>query len=951
MKSLQAFGAALNVEHGEERLIRLLFSHAFFGGMTKAFVRTSAYTLFLSEFEIKLLPLVYVGSAFAGTLVTLLYLRLDRRLSLSKLLSANLCFTAVSLFGFAFAVLITDAKWIVFALPILSEVIISLINTESATLNSHVLTVRQGKRLLGVIGSGEFLAEIGVGFSIVVLVALIGTSNLLFLGALSSVAALAVLARIFAGATYRLSTSPKSDEGAATTKGNISFFAMVKNRYIFLLFFSYVFFILTYYFVDSVFYYEVSSRFSSDEEIATFLGRFSALYGFLALLSLVFLSGKVLKHYGLLVGLMILPIGMVLGILSVMVTGAFDGLETLIFWFAVMTQLTRFVLNNAFNRPSRNILSQALPAEQRSWTLATMFGIVDPISTGIAGVCLWVFMNVLAFGTVQLFYVVSIVLVLWAFLLVLTYREYLVSLASALSKRQLTGTSLDLHDRSTISVVKQGLNSAYPAEVIYCLNVLEDMRYDALEPTLVGLLNHSHPEVRREALRKLRKLDSTTAVRLVRGYVETEASPEVLGEAIRTLAHLGETDSIEEIAPYLDHPDSRVKLGAMVGLLRNGGIEGVLVAGSSFLDLSKSKDPNDRAFAAQVCGEIGIASFYRPLLALLQDDNLDVRKMALVASKNLRATKLVPLVAEHLGTPSLRVSATSSLIAMGDDALPTLEALLNDERQSRDTQARVAYVLGRIGGEKAIAILKSKIDHTDKELRSSILNALTTCRYQADGDEAQIVGELLKNEVLDATWVCAGSVSLGKDEPTSLLTRALELELTRARERIVLLLSFLYSPQTVLRCKIYLSDKSAEKRAYALEVIDNLVPMRTREMVFPLLEDLTIEERRNRLAAQNPVKDRSKDEWIRQMAAEASGRLLPWTRCCALYAMGCSPRPAYEGIAVAALSSSIPLVRETAVWTLGKLNPSDLLHQLEALLEDAVPQVSAMARSVLSQAS
>ena len=917
--------------------------------MTKAFARTSAYTLFLSEFEIRLLPLVYVGSAFAGPLVTLLYLRLDRRLNLGGLLSANLCFTAVSLCGFAVALFFTDAKWIVFALPILSEVIISLINTETATLNSHVLTVRQAKRLLGLIGSGEFLAEIGVGFLIVILVTLIGTSNLLFLGALSAFAAIVVLARVLAGTTYALSSTANSNEAAATHKGNVSFFAMVKNRYVFSLFFSYVFFIFAYYFVDSAFYSEVSSRFSSDKEIATFLGRFSALYGFLALISLAFLSGKVLKRYGVLLGLMILPIGMSLGVLSVIVAGSFDGVGALVFWFTAMTQLMRFVLNSAFNRPSRSILSQALPAKQRSWTLATMFGIVDPIATGVAGACLWVFMNVFAFGTVPLFYVVSVVVVLWVLALVFTYREYLASLASALGKRQLTGASLDLHDRSTVSVVKRGLSSAYPAEVLYCLNVLEDMQYEALDSTLVGLLNHSHPVVRLEVLRTLRRLNITTAVELVGRYVETEDSAEVLGEAIRTLAHLGETDSIEEIAPYLDHSNSHVKLGAMVGLLRSGGIEGVLVAGSSLLDLSKSNDPHDRAFAAKVCGEIGISSFYRPLLALLKDDDVDVRRMALVASRQLRAKKLVPVIAEHLSKPSLRVSAASALIVMGDEALPTLAALLDDERQTRDTRARGVYVLGRVGGEKAVAILRSKLDHPDKELRFSILTALSMCRYKADEEEAQIVGELLRNEVLDASWICAGSVGLGKDEVVSLLTRALELELTRIRERILLLLSFLYCPQIILRCKIYISDKSAEKRAYALEVIDNLIPLRTRELLFPVLEDLTIEERRVRLAAQNPVDDRSKDEWIREIAAGAGGRVSPWTRCCALYAMGCTPKPAYEGIVVSALSSSIPLVRETAVWALGKSNGSEHVHQLEALLEDAVPQVSAMARFVLSQ--
>jgi len=60
-------------------------------------------------------------------------------------------------------------------------------------------------------------------------------------------------------------------------------------------------------------------------------------------------------------------------------------------------------------------------------------------------------------------------------------------------------------------------------------------------------------------------------------------------------------------------------MGAMVGLLRSEGIEGVLAAGESLLELTKSPEPAKRQFAARVLGEVGISSFYRPLSKLLQD--------------------------------------------------------------------------------------------------------------------------------------------------------------------------------------------------------------------------------------------------------------------------------------------------------------------------------------------
>ena len=56
--------------------------------------------------------------------------------------------------------------------------------------------------------------------------------------------------------------------------------------------------------------------------------------------------------------------------------------------------------------------------------------------------------------------------------------------------------------------------------------------------------------------------------------------------------------------------------GTMTGLLRGGGIEGVLVAGQRLLQLINSSNPTDRVFAAKTLQQVGIASFYSPLIAL-----------------------------------------------------------------------------------------------------------------------------------------------------------------------------------------------------------------------------------------------------------------------------------------------------------------------------------------------
>ena len=86
----------------------------------------------------------------------------------------------------------------------------------------------------------------------------------------------------------------------------------------------------------------------------------------------------------------------------------------------------------------------------------------------------------------------------------------------------------------------------------------------------------------------------------------------------------------------------------------------------------------------------------------------------------------------------------------------------------------------------------------------------------------------------------------------NLITNALEREIKQNRERIFLLLSFIYDGQTISQAWQHIKNDTSEKRPYALELIENLIPQELKQVVFPLIEDITIKQRLERLNIKFP---------------------------------------------------------------------------------------------------
>jgi ATP/ADP translocase/HEAT repeat protein len=925
---MNRLASLFNVEPGEHHLVSLLFVHSFLLGTTNNFVQTAAFALFMVEFDAQALALVYVTNALVIPALTFLYLRLGDRLSFSRLLAVNLGFLLLLILAFRLGLGVGNARAVVFALPALFQILANLGSLEFWTLANRLLNVRQGKRLFGLIGAGHWLAIVLTGLLIPLLVGWLGTANLLFLAAGAMAGALVVLRAIAQAFAAKLVASPAA--GPAEAKEPAS--SLFKNRYVLLIFSLVVLWWFAFYFLDNAFYGAAAAQYPSAEQLASFLGLFLAVLGVMTLLSNTFLTGPVISRYGLRVSLLILPVGLLIGAGAMAVTGLVAGAVSLLFWLLVLNKLLDMALGFSIDRSSLNILYQPLPADQRGQAQTVAEGVFWPLANGVAGLALFGLGALFASNTLPLIYILLLILAAWLVVAFLLGRQYPQMLMGALTQRRLGGTDLSLADGASLDVLQQGLHNPHPGVAIYSLNMLQAIEHESLPAFLQDALQHPAPAVRHTALQYIERLGLTSALPDIGQLIVHEPVPGVRGAAVRTLATLGGSGAWETVSAYLNDPNPPVRQAAMVGLLRSGGIEGVLTAGHQLLHMAGSPESAERVMAAQVLGEVGVGSFYQPLVPLLHDRDVRVQRAALLAAGQLKNARLWPLVIEKLASPPGRRVAAAALVAGGESVLPELTAAFGREAQPPEVQAQLVRVCGRIGGGQATAWLRGHLAHPDAGVRTAVLRGLHRCGYQAPAEETARVQDQIRAEVALSAEALALQVLVGHGDAVALLRAALEGVLARSRARIFLLLSFLYDRQAVLQARDNLTLPSAEKQAYALEVLDVLVSPDLKRQFFPLLADSAPGQKLQQLAATYSPPQWDRSQCLGEIVAAPPGRFSAWTRACALYAAGRLPAPALRDAVAAAQSAADPLVRETATWALRCLDGVERDYQEELML-------------------
>ncbi|MFH1728346.1 MAG: hypothetical protein ABIA04_08005 [Pseudomonadota bacterium] len=367
-----------------------------------------------------MLPIAYMCIAFSGTFLSYTILRFNRIFKFTRLILGQIFCILLILVLIRFSLVFFSTKWEYFILPVFYETLFILGSILLASISAHFLTVNQNERLLGIIISGKFVAEIISGILIKYYVTWIGVKNFFIIAAVFT-----FLYFIVVGIAFQTFKRPKDEaEFQQKEKREISLLSVLKNRYYRLIIFFSLFFIISFFFIENAFYGQVALNFIAQDEMAGFLGQFASVSSFITLLFLVFITGNVLNRFGLLTGLLIFPALLFVTIVLVEVSGRLPGLYSYIFWFTALTQLAKEVLNYSFNHPTRIILFRVIPISKRYSLQTISYGLVDPLFCAIAGIILFILMTVYGIGSVNLLLILIPVLILWMGLMILIYKEY-----------------------------------------------------------------------------------------------------------------------------------------------------------------------------------------------------------------------------------------------------------------------------------------------------------------------------------------------------------------------------------------------------------------------------------------------------------------------------------------------------------------------------------------------
>jgi ATP/ADP translocase/HEAT repeat protein len=897
------------VRPDEVKPLGLLLLLSFFKGLAAVFFDAPANTLFITHFGSDLLPFVYLCAAGSSLVLGFAYARLGSSFAPSKVLRITLGLLLLSILLFYIALLLTKAKWLIMGLMIWKEALFMLGNIVMWASAGYLFNVRQGKRLFGLVASGGILASIIGGALIPFIVKHSGTTLLFLLSAL----ALGAMSLVFRHLTHSYrSQFLMVAETPDTIQEKHSFTDIFKNRYLGLFFSLSILSNFGFFFVDYVYFNRVEITYPDEKTLAAFFGTFAAIVGSVQLLTSTFLSGPLITRFGLGFGLMALPA------LNVVGMGVAAGISLSLsegrsfFCLILLTKLCDEALRSSLLAPSFRILYQPLPAKERLRFQAVTESIIEPLGVGLAGGVLLLFTHIYPLALHSLCLLLVVILITWLAVGERLRREYTQLLTQALSKRRLTEVSLSMEDGSTIQLFEEGLQSKNPGEVLYCLNMLEEVKHPGLKTFRRQLLQHHDEGIRINAIQKIEKNGATEDLPLLRDQLAHEALPHVRGALLRALCALAEDEALEIISPHLEDASPEVRSGAMAGLMRHGGIDGILIAGAKLQTMVSSSRHEDRLFAAKTLGEIGISSFYRPLLQLLHDPHPQVLHAAIRASGELNNPKLFPRLLECLHQSSLRSITFSTLIKSGKALLPLIQSTLENPETTTESRHRLFKLTARIGGPASISLLQRFTTIPDKSLRRQVLHSLALCGYRAHEDEVKELHTRIQNEVLGAIHALSAWVNLGSDPALQSLRHALENEIRNHQDQVLLLLSFLYDSKSLLFVRKELESRSSSQRAHALEVVDNVICNDLKSTILPLLDDLSPDERLRKLTSNTPPSPLTPHTQLRALIESASGTITVWTRACALYAAGKVKLQEITPLAGPFQHHPDPLLRETA---------------------------------------
>ncbi len=887
MKFRKTLISILNIKAGEGPPIAFLMGFSFFMGAAIAFFYTAATTLLLAGFETKILPWVYILSGIVGYIIWFLSSRLEKKFSFSTLMKVYTAFLTITVLLFAIALYIFNTPWIAFMMFVWIRVFLFITAVVFWGVSARLFNLRQGKRLFGLISSGEVISNI-IGFlSIPILMRFIETSSLVVIAFVSLVFCFLFLALLLKRFKDKFQTdalipvdSKQEEKEKEKKKTNV-----YKNKYFQLLFVMAVLPMFSIYFVDYIFLDQTKSEFIDRQVLASFLGLFLGSVAIAEFFIKTFLSGRLISKYGLKLGLTALPVMMLFSTFLASLSGTLYGVTAMFFSFVLMTKLFERAIRSSVNDPSYQILYQPLPPNERLYYQSRIEGIPKALGNTLAGLALLALTSISAINLVYFNYLFLIILLFWIKTALEQFKTYRSTLQNAISEDENIEKKTKAKDN--LNILTEGIINADKENFVSLYNLLEKSEAAHISPAISFILKNGKDKLVKDILNEIKK-----------------------NKLVETL------DSIDDLLESGDSGDIRDDLEAASRELKE--IENI-----RFDDLAKlswSPDVKERIFATKLLGRSGRFNTFRLMMDLLQDNDIHVRKAALIASGKIKRRELWTRIIDHLSLVDFSNEAFSAISEIGKPILYELNTYFGKLTENTETQIRIIKLYETIGGNEAITLLKGKLNHHNRDIRYQVLLSLSKLEYQAVPGEIAAIKQSVIEDIGIIIWLFAAKNDIGEGDEVKHLQVALDYELTKKRDDVFLLLSLIYNSKTIKHVREKVESKDNDSRVYALEIIDMLVSDDLRSLIIPILDDLSYKETMHHYTYLFPQQKLSISERLADIVNKDYSKINAWTKACSLELMSVIPCDDAEQQYAANLLNPNDIIMEVAARKMFEIN-------------------------------
>ncbi|AFY68464.1 heat repeat-containing PBS lyase [Thalassoporum mexicanum PCC 7367] len=946
----------LRPEEAERTLLMFLFYASISIGAI--WLEATSAALFLGEYSVQALTLVYMATAGIVTTLGVFYSWLQRHLPLRIVMLTVSVLLALPLLGFWYGLGLKGTAvyaTTVFAMRLWVEAIYTLSNVNNDIAANQLFNIREVKRAFPLVSTGIIVAEIISGFSLPFIIRAIGISNvalasfvMLMLGAVILFYVSQRYRQAFPNSVY--TPDAESELSAMRLKGNI-------RNYKALLFIFFIAAQILFFLIDYQFYSQLNATYSTEIAIAQFVGIFGGILGIFKLCLQLFGSSRIIERIGLFIAVMMPPI-------AIAATGAFTGFTSMLLWGFVAVKFFDELFRFTIVATTAPVLFQPVPEQFRSRVQSQVRGIADPLSTGGAGLFIWgmtqLFDRFMGYGESTIarsFAIVIITLALaWLVVILLLRQGYTELLIQNVERGQLSLVNVDAKEvRRAVSESLTRAESASDQYVELLTQVAPEMVGEILSP----LLPQMTPEMQKRSLEAMllqpaeEKYLPTVRELL---YAPT-TTPDVKALSLRYSMLADPVPDVSGLRNYLQPAQNPlVRSAAVAMMMRFGTPEQVAEATNTLRQMLTSPYQSDRVLGCRALADAAYLQslrFYVP--QLLQDRSIEVRCTLLGAIAATKAEEFYPSLIRGLHYKATRQAAYEALIELGDDALDYLDQLGIDSHYPTHIRLRAWEIMGKIGTTAAISLLGDRLVESWGARRRTILKALIKIPAEA-GIEATIdkigrsgVEKMVHQELYIMGEMLAGIQDLPKDQiattEAELLRNALADEAQDCIKRMFMLMRLLYAPSAIQAAEFNLSSKAKVNVARGIEILDNTFDLSCKQCILSIVDNRPLAERLRALAEIYTYQPMSGIKRLRYLVG-LRYCLSDWTLACCFHVARTQWWSLHSADVLACLEHSAGFVREAVMAYLQVASPRALHKLLPRLENDRDKLVGAQARAI-----